>query len=333
VQEADGVTRASPLDAPLLFEPVYQTLVWGGRRMQRWRPALPEGPIGESWDLADHPKGMSVVAGGALAGEPLRALMAADPEGLVGRGFLGSTFPLMVKLIDARERLSVQVHPDETLARSLGVGQSGKTECWLVLDDGGSIYQGTRPGVDRRAFEAALAGGVVADTLNLFEPRAGDFYFLEARTVHALGAGCLVYEIQQTSNVTFRVYDWGRVGLDGKPREVHVVESLTTIDFGRAGFGPQRPAWLPDVRGGELRPLVRCPFFEVEERRGDRLTGGADGRCAVVVCLEGEPELATAGGAVRLAPMTTALVPAAAGAWALEAAAGTRALVSVPRYR
>ena len=226
------------LREPLRFLPVYKTLVWGGRRMLAWRPDVPDGPVGESWDLADHADGMSVVAEGPLAGQDAGAAAGGGSRRAGGAGFSGRTFPLMVKLIDASQRLSVQVHPDDAGARALGVGDNGKTECWRVVADGGVIFQGTRPGIDRAAFEAALAAGQLEQTLNRFEPQAGDFFFLEARTVHALGEGCLVYEIQQTSNITFRVYDWGRVGLDGKPRPLHVAESLETIDFSRTGFGP-----------------------------------------------------------------------------------------------
>src|SRR5207248_1624450 len=135
--------------------------------------------------------------------------------------------------------------------RKLGVGDNGKTECWFLLDGGGELYQGTKPGVDRAGFEAALEQNRIAQTLNRFDVNAGDFFFLDARTVHALGAGCLLYEIQQTSDVTFRVYDWGRLGLDGQPRPLHVAQSLDTIDFSRTGFGPRRSAWNEaDERGG-----------------------------------------------------------------------------------
>jgi mannose-6-phosphate isomerase len=322
---------STELGVPLTFRPVYQTLVWGGRRMERWRPGIPDGPIGESWDLADHKAGMSVVADGPLAGTSLAALVAAAPSELVGAGFRGGPFPLMVKLIDASQRLSVQVHPDDALARQLGVGDNGKTECWLVLDDGGSVYQGTRSGVDRAGFAAALAAGTVADTLNHFDAAAGDFFFLAARTVHALGAGCLIYEIQQTCNVTFRVWDWGRLGLDGKPREMHVAQSLDTIDFARTGFGPRRPSWAPHPGGGETRTLVDCEHFSVDERRGRVMQAPARGRCTVVVCLEGEVTLATARGEVWLPAMHTALVPAVAGDWTATSAATARLLVSEPR--
>jgi mannose-6-phosphate isomerase len=316
------------LREPLRFLPVYKTLVWGGRRMLPWRPDLPDGPVGESWDLADHPEGMSVVAKGPLAGRTLAQLLAEDSAGLVGAGFAGRTFPLMVKLIDASQRLSVQVHPDDALARSMGVGDNGKTECWRVVADGGLIFQGTRPGVDRPAFEAALAEGRLEQTLNRFEPQEGDFFFLEARTVHALGEGCLVYEIQQTSNVTFRVYDWGRVGLDGKPRQLHVAESLQTIDFQRSSFGPLYPPMVEDPRGGRTRLLADCEYFRLEERVGAGLDAPATGRCAVVVCLEGVPRVETAGGSAAMTPMSTVLIPAAAGGFRVHGQA--RVLVAEP---
>ena len=169
------------LTAPLRFIPVYQQLVWGGRRMAAWRSDLPDGPIGESWDLADHPRGMSLVASGPLAGRSLHDLTSEYGSALVGGSFVGGDFPLLVKLIDARDRLSVQVHPDDALARSLGVGQRGKTECWLMLGNGGELFVGTRPGIDRAAFERALGEHRVADTLNRYITGDGDFFFLAAR--------------------------------------------------------------------------------------------------------------------------------------------------------
>ena len=320
------------LRVPLRFAPVYKQLVWGGRRMQPWRPELPDGPIGESWDLADHPDGMSVVVGGSLAGQSLSSLVATAAPELVGPGFTGKSFPLMVKLIDASQRLSVQVHPDDALARQMCVGDNGKTECWRVLADGGVIYQGTRAGVDRAAFERALAEGTLEQTLNRYDSQAGDFFFLEARTVHALGEGCLVYEIQQTSNVTFRVYDWGRVGLDGKPRQLHVKESLETIDFERSGFGPRPMEESHDPRGGVTRRLAECAYFDLEERTGQRLDVEGSGRAVIVIALEGQPTLITAVGAEDLLPMQTALVPAAAGDLVIESPTPARVLVARPRW-
>ena len=325
------------LRAPLTFRSAYQTLVWGGRRLQRWRPDLPPGPIGESWDLSDHKHGMSVVAQGPLAGRTLRELVAqAGPE-LVGAGFRGGVFPLMVKLIDAADHLSVQVHPDDATASILGVDDRGKTECWVILADGGALFQGTRSGMNREAFEHALADHTLAATLNRFEGRAGDVFFIEARTVHALGEGCLLYEIQQTSDITFRVYDWDRMGLDGKPRPLHVAESLATIDFSRTGFGPLRPAWKTDPASRVAsRALVSCTYFAVEQFRisaGATLRRPARDTCVVVTCIDGRGVLQTAGGVLSIVPMQTCLLPAAAGAWqAAGDSVALELLVACPQF-
>lgn len=316
--------------APLSFKPVYKQVVWGGRRMAAWRADLPAGPIGESWDLSDHPNGRSVVDAGAFRGLGLDALVARFGADLVGVGFPGGPFPLLVKLIDATARLSVQVHPDAALARRFGRGDRGKAECWLVLADGGEIFHGTRPGVDREAFERALAAGTVETTLARYASLAGDFFLLPSGTVHALGVGSLVYEVQETSDVTFRVYDWGRVGLDGKPRELHVEEALATIDFSSSERGPRQPAWEPDPAGGERRALVTCDRFGIEERRGPALAGRGDDRCRVVTCLAGSGELSTGGGVLPLAAMRTALVPACAGDWRFTGSSDSRLLVSTP---
>lgn len=321
------------LDLPLSFAPVYHVLVWGGRRMEQWRSDLPAGPVGESWDLADHPRGMSVVADGPHAGKTLQELTRAHGRDLVGPGFSGGDFPLMIKLIDANDRLSVQVHPDDALAQSLGVAARGKTECWFMLADGGALYSGCVPGTDRAAFASALAAGTVDRLLAQHPANTGDFFFLPARTVHALGAGCLLYEVQQTCDVTFRLHDWGRVGLDGKPRQLHVQESLATIDFS-ASSGATGGVLAAHPAGGQARPLASCPYFTVEERRipaGDRTGGGGDA-CCIVICHGGSGRLATAAGAVPLAAMQTRLVPWQAGTWTAEATTDLRLLIATPRW-
>jgi mannose-6-phosphate isomerase len=243
----------------------------------------------------------------------------------------------MVKMIDAADHLSVQVHPDDATASILGAGNRGKTECWVILSDGGVLFQGTRPGVSREAFELALVDHTLAATLNRFEGRAGDVFFIEARTVHALGEGCLLYEIQQTSDTTFRVYDWDRMGLDGRPRPLHVAESLATIDFSRTGFGPLRPAWHTDPSGGiASRSLVTCPYFAVEQLRvaaGATLRRLSRDVCAVVTCIDGRGVLATDGGALPLVPLQTALLPAACGVWQARSDSATLdLLIATPRF-
>jgi len=321
--------------APLVFQPVYKPLVWGGRRMEDWGRVLPEGRIGEAWEVADHPRGMSVVVGGTCAGLSLHDLVERAGKDLVGQAFRGCEFPLMVKLIDASLRLSVQVHPDDAIARDLGVGQHGKTECWVFLADGGEICQGTRPGIGRAEFEHALAEHRVASTLNRFEARKGDVFFLPARTVHALGEGCLLYEVQQTSDVTFRVYDWDRLGLDGKPRPLHVAESIATIDFSRTDFGPHVPeSWRSLlVSGCEERGLITCPHFTLRQQRvRGSLTQPVEDTCLVVTCLSGQGTLSTPAGQAPLPPLQTVVVPADAGTWRVDIPSGSaELLVATPR--
>jgi mannose-6-phosphate isomerase len=322
--------------APLIFRPVYQSLVWGGRRMEAWGRNLPEGPIGEAWDLADHPRGMSVVGQGALAGASLHDLVERAGRALVGQAFRGGEFPLMIKLIDARLRLSVQVHPDDEIARKLGVGQHGKSECWVILENGGEICQGTRPGVGRAEFERALAEHHVATTLNRFEAHKGDVFFLPARTVHAPGEGCLLYEVQQTSDITFRIYDWDRLGLDGKPRPLHVTESMATIDFAHKDYGPHAPeAWRPlPAPDCEERGLVECSYFTLREQRvAGSVEQPAHGACVVVTCVAGQGTLSTPGGQVALSSMQTVLVPADAGSWRVDVPSGSAdLLVATPKF-
>jgi mannose-6-phosphate isomerase len=275
---------------------------------------------------------MSVVAEGPLAGRRLRDMVAAAGATLVGKGFVGGEFPLMVKLIDATLRLSVQVHPDAPLARQLGVGEHGKTECWVFLEDGGEIYQGLKAGVGRAEFERALAEHQVPGTLNRFDARKGDVFFLPARTVHALGEGCLLYEVQQTSDITFRVYDWDRLGLDGQPRALHVTESLETIDFARTSFGPHQPQpWRMLDAVSEERELVACPHFVLREQRlRGPLNQATDALCAVVTCVSGQGALSTPAGKVELGPLRTVLVPADAGSWSVDGPVDL--LVATPRF-
>ena len=192
---------------------------------------------------------------------------------------------------------------------------------------------GTCPGVGRVEFERALAEHQVSTTLNRFEGRQGDVFFLPARTVHAVGEGCLLYEIQQTLDVTFRVYDWDRMGLDGKPRELHVAESIATIDFSRSSFGPHASeAWRPmAARECEERVLVDCPHFTLREQRVQgSLEQPTRSTCAVVTCLDGQGTLFTSEGRATLVPMQTVLVPADAGSWRVDGTSA-RLLVATPK--
>jgi mannose-6-phosphate isomerase len=183
------------------------------------------------------------------------------------------------------------------------------------MADGGELFVGLKPGVRREDLARALTGGGVAECLNRFEARAGDFFFIPARTIHALGQGCLIYEVQQTCDVTFRVHDWDRLGLDGKPRALHVTESLETIDFDAPPATVIRHLDQPHPAGGEYRPLVTCPYFHVEERSGLRITGDTEGRPVILTGLSGQGTISTRDGSTDIAPWQTVVIPAAAGVW------------------
>jgi mannose-6-phosphate isomerase len=289
---------------------------------------LPEGPIGEAWDITDHPRGESVVDFGPFLGKTLGSFVKEEGRALLGQCGHKGFFPLMVKIIDSRERLSVQVHPDDALAQSLGVGQNGKTECWVFLANGGEVLQGTNPGVGRDDFRHAITTGRVAATLNHFVAKEGDVFFLPARTVHALGQGCFLYELQQTLDVTFRVYDWDRIGLDGKPRPLHVEESLATIDFSPAEIGP-RP--IPEYSALGMRHLLDCPYFSLDEYRGNGVvTLETNHSFVLLTCLSGGGKVVTSSGSVLLPPLRTALIPADAEVFRWEPSVPSTFLVARP---
>jgi mannose-6-phosphate isomerase len=216
----------------LQFQPIYQERVWGGRRLQsllgRELPAGP--PIGESWEIVDRPEAQSRVRRGRFGGATLRDLISAHSAEIMGpRWKPSSPFPLLVKWLDCSERLSLQVHPPAEVAASLG-GEP-KTENWYVAHSapGASLFVGLRPGVTRARFAKAVADGSAEELVNKVSVAAGDSVLVRSGQVHAIDAGNLILEIQQNSDTTYRLYDWGRVGLDGKPRKLHVEESMRSI--------------------------------------------------------------------------------------------------------
>ena len=251
---------------PFTFRPVFKERVWGGRELERlYRKPLPPGvPIGESWEISDRPGDVSVIANGAHAGKDLRWLMENHAADLLGAAKpQGGRFPLLVKILDARDKLSLQVHPPPAKAAELG-GEP-KTEMWYVAEaaPGAELYVGLKRGVTRASFEQRLEAGTVAECFHRVRVRRGDAMFLPSGRVHALGAGLVVFEIQQNSDTTYRVFDWNRLGLDGKPRELHIPQALASIDF-----GDYEPALLPpapaQTGAQKIRPLVRDPHFAVE---------------------------------------------------------------------
>lgn len=253
---------------PLIFQPIFKERIWGGRELEKlFGKKIPAGKIiGEAWEISDRPGDESIVANGEFAGQSLRWLMENFSRDILGdaKPAAGNRFPLLCKILDAREKLSLQVHPPEHKAAELR-GEP-KTEMWFIADaaPGAELFVGLKQGMTREEFERKIADGSVADCFHRVPVRAGDTMFLPSGRVHAIGSGLVIFEIQQNSDTTYRVFDWNRTGLDGKPRELHVAESLASIDFN--DFGPKLVATKffngPNFK---LRYLVQDPLFDVHE--------------------------------------------------------------------
>ena len=216
----------------LQFQPLYRERVWGGRRLESLlgRVLPPGPPIGESWEIVDRPDAQSVVKGGPHNGTTIRKLIQRHADKVMGPEWPASRlFPLLVKWLDCSDRLSLQVHPPAAVAPSMG-GEP-KTENWYVAHSapGASLFVGLKPGVTRKVFAKAVADGTAEDCVNKVSVASGDSVLVPSGQVHAIDAGNLILEIQQNSDTTYRLYDWGRVGLDGKPRTLHVEESFRSI--------------------------------------------------------------------------------------------------------
>ena len=298
---------------PLTFQPIFKERVWGGRKLEElYRKLLPAGvPIGESWEISDRPGDVSVIANGPLAGKDLHWLMQNHGEEVLGEAKArAGCFPLLVKLLDARDKLSLQVHPPAPKAAQLG-GEP-KTEMWYIADaePGAELFVGLKRGVTRQAFEQQVAAGTVADCFHRVSVGPGDAMFLPSGRVHAIGAGLVIFEIQQNSDTTYRVFDWNRVGLDGKPRQLHVAESLASIDFN--DFEPR----LVD-RGGrrqnhlEHRSLVNDPLFTVECITAKaRSTMRVSSRLRIIGVVKGSVKVSGGSQSVNLTGGQFCLVPA-----------------------
>jgi len=304
---------------PLRFEPIYEYRLWGGRRLADLLTApLPgDGPIGEAWVLSDRADHASRVADGPLQGQTIGQLLERFPDQLLGR-LAGrfSRFPLLLKFLDVREMLSLQVHPADDRKDLLPAGETGKTEAWVVLEAGtkSRIYAGLKAGTTADHLRRAVAGGMVADNVASFTPRQGDGVFLPAGTVHSLG-GVVVFEIQENSDVTFRLDDWGHVDpRTGRPRALQVDAALSAIDMAQGAVGPVSPVVE------ETTPIERERLFDCEHFRLWRLHGqspfaiGAAGVARVMVCIEGTGRIEHSGETYAAGRGDVWLLPAAVGA-------------------
>ncbi len=303
---------------PLRFEPIFQYRLWGGRRLAEWMDtALPgDGPIGEAWLLSDRDDHPSRVAEGPLKGRTIAQLMAQAPELVLGhlaRQF--RRFPLLLKFLDVQKMLSVQVHPRDGQAALIPEGESGKTEAWVVLDAGpqGRIYAGLQPGTtqaDLRALSARSAD----DHLASFAPRRGQAVLIEAGTVHAVGNGVMVFEVQENSDVTFRLYDWDHIDpTTGQKRPLQVEQALACVDFGGAAIGPMTPV-VEARQPVERELLVECSHFCLWRLRGRApFMVGAVAAPRVLVCIDGGGHIEHDGAGFEMARGTVMLLPPAIG--------------------
>lgn len=300
--------------APLRFVPRFRRYLWGGRRLETLLgKSLPAGnDYAESWEVVERDGEQSVVAAGPWAGQTLGELRHQFGEELLGP-VADRPFPLLFKFLDAHQKLSVQVHPNDTQAAQLNPPDLGKTEAWVILhaDPGAYLYAGLKRGFDRAAFERELRRGTADLCLHRCEPQPGDCYFIPAGVLHALGEGLVVAEIQQASDTTFRLHDWNRLGADGRPRPLHLEAGLAVIDFDRGPVAPQRP--LSTDRPSVQR-LVRCPYFTLDRWQwsGTEAAGG-DGRFHLLAVLEGEVTVAGDAANRPLRAGETMLLPASSG--------------------
>ena len=299
---------------PLTFEPIFKTAIWGGTRLRPYlgHAASPEA-TGEAWMLSDVDGNLSRIANGPLAGRTLRDLLAEDPSRVLGDAKLANgRFPLLLKFLDARTELSVQVHPTDEQAAAKRPGQLGKTEAWVVLDANPAtslLYAGFRPGVTAEGFRRAMSQGTTPETLHRFSPKTCDCVFLEAGTVHAIGRDLMLFEVQQTSDITYRLYDWDRVDAKtGKPRELHIDDGLACTNFALGPCNPVTPA-----RDGDRDRLVACRYFSLHHRFAtEHFPIGAVGRCTILVVLDADPgtELEWADEVMQLCTGSVVLCPA-----------------------
>jgi len=319
---------------PLTFTPLLKERIWGGRKLEQlFQKALPSAiPIGESWEVSDRPGDASVIAHGLLRGKDLRWVMQHHGEALLGwKPRPQEPFPLLVKILDAREKLSLQVHPPA--AKAAVLDGEPKTEMWYIAeaDPGAQLFVGLKQGVTRQAFKEKIGNGTVADCFHRLNVCAGDAMFLPSGRVHAIGAGLVIFEIQQNSDTTYRVFDWNRVGPDGKPRALHVAESLESIDF--TDFEPG----LVSSRGVTLGPvsarlLVDDPLFRVQSmdfEAGANLSL-ARGRAKVVGVVKGKVRVESGGAPVLLNPGQFCLVPACLSDAGIAAESAATLVVAEP---
>lgn len=341
---------------PLQFQPLFRSYIWGGRGLRDYlgKPIADEGIWAESWEIVDHGPDQSIITNGPLAGKTLGALIDADPISVLGPNLVQVQktapmpqprhyFPLLLKYLDCNSVLSVQVHPDDNYGLKMPKPDLGKTEAWYVVhaEPEAIIYAGLQAGVTRERLAEAIAAGKTADCLHQIKAHTGDCIFIPAGTVHALGSGLIVAEIQQSSDTTFRLFDWNRVDAEGKSRPLHIQQALDVIDFQRGPVSPQTSKLRPTQLDSQLHSqsfaqqaqpqwdsLVECSKFTIDRLRGEGRFGfEPDERFTLVTLPQGSGRMSWNDGAIELTRGDSVLLPATCPATLWESTAADSVLL------
>ena len=320
---------------PLRLQPLFKTRPWGGRRLaQQWhKPDQSSTGWAESWEVVDLGNDQSHVLGGPFDGRTLHDLVREHPEELLGRHADCGQFPLLFKFLDTAETMSVQVHPDDAQAAKLAPGQRGKSEAWVILaaESNSRLLVGLKSGIDRATLEEHLATGTVEQCLHAIPARVGEVISIPTGTVHAIGAGIALAEIQQPSDVTFRLFDWNRVDAQGHARSLHIASALECIDFTRGAVTPLTLRELAAVNG-RSEELIQTEH--VVWRRHTlaevRLCLSDDDRCRILTLIDGQAQVVSASAREPLIAGESLVIPATCGRVEIESTTGGVLLEALP---
>lgn len=310
---------------PLKFIPVYKDYLWGGRNLEKLGRTLPEGIVAESWEISAHPDGVSIIANGEFAGMTLPDLIIKLGKEIIGTKLPESyihQFPLLIKLIDANQKLSVQVHPDDEYARA-HEGGYGKNEVWYIIaaNPGAEIIYGLKPGTTRESLSEAVLEKRIGSCLQTIPVAAGDFFYIPAGLVHGLGAGIMVAEIQQSSNLTYRLYDYDRTDAQGNKRPLHIEKALEVINFNSSGqIGKSRGLVKESRPGLVIKELIANDFFQIDLFELDGVIEESTGaeRFFAYTFLEGDGRINYHRDSLQFKAGESVLAPAALGDYIIE---------------
>ncbi|MBR1969486.1 MAG: class I mannose-6-phosphate isomerase [Clostridia bacterium] len=299
---------------PLKLKAAYKDYIWGGEKLRKkYGKETDMTPLAESWELSCHPDGLSIIDSEEYKGKTLLEYIEEN-EGCLGTLCKSNELPILIKLIDAQDNLSVQVHPDDKMAKELE-GQNGKTEMWYVVeaDKGAKMTCGVKKDITKEILEKAIKNNTVEELLNTVPSEKGDVFFVEAGTIHAIGKGNVIAEIQQNSNVTYRLYDYGRIGKDGQPRELHIEKGVKA-----ANCRKNKLREMP-VCSDDTRILGSCEYFTVKEIKlsGSKSFVADEKSYHAIVVVDGEAEIKTKDDAERIYLGETVFVPANMGEYVL----------------